>query len=204
MKTKTWLKQVADIKPSELPPFDDMPNPDCYYSKFDGSYITQVGMEDNIKYLAERGITDELTHGVGFSPKDNKWYGWSRRAIYGFEIGSTCVKGDCHFVADNPEEMIDDYANFFADIDQKIADKHRAECSILPDRSGILINHEGHVLPVAMDMEEAFKSIKSGIELPKERILIGTSIQKCGRGTWTAKTMEDAKQMAIDFNEGVS
>ena len=25
-----------------------------------------------------------------------------------------------------------------------------------------------------------------------------------GRGEWVAKTMEDAKQMAIDFSEGVS
>ena len=98
---------------------------EVYKSKFDGSYITHVGLEDDLKFLADRGITEQLTHGVGFSPKDNKWYGWSHRAIYGFGIGSECKKGDCHYVGSTP-------------------------------------------------------------------------------GEWIAKTMEDAKQMAIDFNNGVS
>ena len=30
------------------------------------------------------------------------------------------------------------------------------------------------------------------------------SVMKCGRGEWIAKTLKEAKQMAIDFNEGVS
>jgi len=29
-------------------------------------------------------------------------------------------------------------------------------------------------------------------------------ITKCGKGEWEAKTLDDAKQMAIDFAEGVS
>lgn len=35
---------------------------------------------------------------VGFSTKNGKWYGWSHRAICGFKIGSTCRKGDAHYV----------------------------------------------------------------------------------------------------------
>jgi hypothetical protein len=30
------------------------------------------------------------------------------------------------------------------------------------------------------------------------------SVLECGKGEWTAETMADAKQMAQDFNEGVS
>lgn len=30
---------------------------------------------------------------VGFSEKEQKWYGWSHRAIHGFKIGDKC-KGD--------------------------------------------------------------------------------------------------------------
>ena len=126
-----------------------------YESKFDGSYITHVGMEKNVKFLADREITEELTHGVGFSPKDRKWYGWSHRAIFGFGIGSTCKKGDIHYVASTPEELIDDYANFYADISKETAERYRAEV-------------------------------------------------KCGKGEWIASTMEEAKQMAKDFNSGVS
>lgn len=179
---------------------------EIYKSKFDDSYVTMVGQEENIKYLADREITEELTHGVGFSPKDGKWYGWSHRAIFGFTIGSTCKKGDCHYTASTPEEMIDDHANFFSDISSECAEEKRRECQILPDRSGIRILHTPIAIPMAASVAEAINAIKDdSIELPIE--LIGKesfSIIKCGRGEWTAETMEDAKQMAIDFSEGVS
>ena len=86
MKAREFLNKVAYIGDSSIPDDDGR----VYYSKFDDSYITRVGLEDDslIKFLAEHEITDELTHGVGFSPKEQKWYGWSHRAIYGFGIGS--------------------------------------------------------------------------------------------------------------------
>lgn len=65
---------------------------------------------------------------IGFSVKDEKWYGWSHRAIFGFKVGSTCKKGDCHYIARR---------------------------------------HGGH-------------------------------------GAWTAKTTAQAREMAVDFAEGVS
>jgi hypothetical protein len=40
---------------------------------------------------------DHCVCSIGFSLKDGKWYGWSHRALYGFKIGSTCKKGDCHY-----------------------------------------------------------------------------------------------------------
>lgn len=36
--------------------------------------------------------TSTIKH-IGFAPKDQKWYGWSHRAIYGFGIGSRVTKG---------------------------------------------------------------------------------------------------------------
>ena len=150
MNVKKYLEQVAYKAKSDI----DSDNGEIYKSTYDDSYITHVGMEDNIKYLAEREITESLTHGVGFSPKDKKWYGWSHRAIYGFEVGSECKKGDVHYTANNPEELIDDYANFFADISEECAESHRAECQILPDRSGMRILHTPIKLPVAKDFEE--------------------------------------------------
>lgn len=119
-----WLNHVAYVASSDRLNMLCEDVPDSYYSKFDDSYLTVVGLENNLKFLAEYDISEQLTHGVGFSPTNNKWYGWSHRAIYGFSVGSTCKKGDCHYT---PE-----------------------------------------------------------------------------KGEWVAQTMEDAKQMAIDFNEGVS
>lgn len=200
MRVKKYLEMVA---------YKDMmcigeEQSKVWKSKFDHSYMAHVGLEKDIKFLADREITEQLTHGVGFSPKDGKWYGWSHRAIFGFGVGSTCKKGDCHYIADKPEEMIEDYANFFSDISEEVADSHRSECSVLPDKSGISINHKGHELPMAQDFGELEDNLNWGKELGTELVLAGVEIRKCGRGEWLAKTMEDAKQMAIDFNEGVS
>jgi len=94
-----------------------------------------IGTPEEARLLCfERGIRPEKSDpkhcvcSIGWSHKDGKWYGWSHRAIFGFKIGSTCKKGDCHYV-------------------------------------------------------------------PKNR---------GGRGEWKAETVADARQMAIDFAEGVS
>lgn len=48
-----------------------------------------------------RGIKPELkredsnTCSIGFCEREQKWYGWSHRAIYGFGIGDVVKKGDC-------------------------------------------------------------------------------------------------------------
>ncbi len=203
MKVQDYLKEVAYLDDVESR-FDGSTNR-VYKSKFDDSYITMVGMENNIKYLADLEITKELTHGVGFSPKYNKWYGWSHRARYGFEVGSTCNKGDCHYVPSTPEELIDDHAEFFADISQESADQHRAECQILDDRSGIRILHTPVKLPIAKNVDDLVAVINDASSVEEGVIFEDyfTTIE-CGRGEWVSKTMADAKQMAIDFNKGVS
>ncbi len=60
-------------------------------------YVGRI--EDFQKYL-DRGILPETfgNNGVcsiGKSFKDGKWYGWSHRAMFGFEIGNKVKKGDC-------------------------------------------------------------------------------------------------------------
>ena len=204
MNTKEWLNKVAYIDVSDIPDDDGL----IYKSKFDGSYITRVGMEEKIQFLAELEITEELTHGVGFSPKENKWYGWSHRAIYGFTIGSTCKKGDCHYIGATPEELVDDYAEFFADISSECAAQKREECQILEDRSGIRILPAPLKIPIVNDISELENiinneedtSLLQSMDIHKDSY----RVIKCGRGEWIAKTMDDAKRMAIDFNEGVS
>lgn len=37
---------------------------------------------------------DSTIKHIGFSPRDQKWYGWSHRAIFGFGIGDEVKKGD--------------------------------------------------------------------------------------------------------------
>jgi len=188
MNVKEYLNQVAYIGP----PPKDIQNvhdeaPDCYYSKHDDSYMTFVGLEDGLKYLADREITGELTHGVGFSPKDGKWYGWSHRAIFGFEVGSTCKKGDCHYRAGSLKDELEAAVLFWD-----------------------AVGHEG---TNATLREDGAISVtwKHDDSAPNKKIHVTVSgadwhydPDNYGKGEWTAKTMEDAKQMAQDFNSGVS
>ena len=82
----------------------------------DGVYIGGIDEVNNI--IHKYGIKPELAEvgnqvcSIGKSLKDGKWYGWSHRAIYGFEIGSTISKGDCcassgytnEYLKEHPEE----------------------------------------------------------------------------------------------------
>lgn len=191
MNTKQYLNKVAYVK--ELDQSNGSGDPDfindCYFSKFDDSYITHVGVEDGVKHLADLEITDELTHGVGFSPKENKWFGWSHRAIYGFEVGSTCKIGDCHYVGSNLKDQEKDAIRFWND-----------ENHINVHSKGIVEQDNERFFDICWtyDNKTPNKKLRSTIS--------GTlhHITPLGRGEWAAKTMEDAKQMAQDFNSGVS
>ncbi len=81
-----------------------------------GDYI---GRPEAAQQLCElRGIAPELTSpdsnvcSIGFSIREQKWYGWSHRAIFGFGIGDVAKEGDCvcssgwtdEYLAEHPEE----------------------------------------------------------------------------------------------------
>lgn len=174
-----------------------------------GDYI---GSEKTAKLLCEKyGIAPELAEpnnnvcSIGFSEKDQKWYGWSHRAIFGFGIGSECKKGDCAYTPDNPEEMIEEYANW---LDGNKSEQRRKECQILEDRSGIRILHSPMLLPMANSLDDAMAVVEGDdIETKLVDIFGGDKAyetRKCGRGAWTATTLEEAKQMAAAFAESVS
>lgn len=66
----------------------------------DFSYIGDPKMADRLwkKYGIETFELADPGHkvcSIGFSPRDQKWYGWSHRAIFGFGVGSKVKKGDC-------------------------------------------------------------------------------------------------------------
>jgi len=184
MKVKEFLELVAHKGKLDC---GDIEESEVWLSNFDDSYLIHVGLEDKIKFLADREITEELTHGVGFSPKDNKWYGWSHRAIYGFTIGSTCKKGDCHYRAASEKDEIEAAINFWSD--------------------------ENHINVRAEKVKdgEIIVSWECDDKTPNEK-LRGTirsvdwqyDHENFGKGEWVAETMEEAKRMAQDFNEGVS
>jgi hypothetical protein len=182
MNVKKYLKKVAYVSTMDICGEET----EVYLSNYDDSYMTHVGMEDNVEFLAQREITEQLTHGVGFSPKEGKWYGWSHRAIFGFKIGSTCKKGDCHYRAGNIEDEIEAAILFWSNenhinVKAKVIDDSNIEVTWTYDDTILNETLRGTISGANWHIAKPF-----------------------GHGEWTAKTMDDAKQMAIDFNEGVS
>jgi len=70
------------------------------------------------RLIVTRGIKPQLAApdhkvcSIGFCEKEQKWYGWSHRAIYGFGIGDKVEEGDCcagsgwteEYLREHPEE----------------------------------------------------------------------------------------------------
>lgn len=178
------------------------------YSTKDGGYI---GSPEMAKHLESKGIAPELIEGkkvcsIGFSEREQKWYGWSHRAIFGFGVGHTVKKGDLNYIASTPEELIEDRGAFFRDISEACAQQRMAECQALPDGSGIRILHTPIKLPAVKSLDNLEAALEGDPDAMEDTVLFedDVSIQKCGRGEWTAQTLDDARQMACDFADGVS
>jgi len=154
-----------------------------------------IGDEAEAKRLYDSGIEPELAHqdnnvcSIGFCEKEQKWYGWSHRAISGFGIGSKVAKGDCAYHAPDKEAFIESCRSFW--------------------------EHETHTFTKAEDgtSDDGWNCVKVSW-LYSDRVpnndLRGKTVvefmeypKQYGKGEWTADTLEDAKRMAIDFADGV-
>ena len=123
---------------------------------------------------------------IGFCEKEQKWYGWSHRAMCGFGIGSEVKIGDCAYVPKDVEDAMEDFNMFWADetaINVKseiIGNKIYTHWDSVDKKGNI--NNEDMISGIYHDIEDI----------------------RFGKGAWTAETLEDAKQMAIDYAGGVS
>jgi hypothetical protein len=162
------------------------------YSLVDGSYI---GDCDNADYFEKKGILPQAIPGsgnkvssIGFCKEEQKWYGWSHRAIFGFGVGSRVKRGDCAYQPADPQDMLDDNVRFWSDDDTIIKSKELNVPDPHGDRDGLGI------------LVETENKNKSGLGMKHWE----PYPDKWGKGEWEAKTLEDAKQMAIDFARSVS
>ena len=70
---------------------------------------------DAFRLCRIRGIKPEpsneqaTTCSIGFCEKEQKWYGWSHRAIYGFGIGDEVREGDCTAKSGWTEECLKEH-----------------------------------------------------------------------------------------------
>lgn len=160
-----------------------------------GDYIGDE--KTTIQLVEEMGISPETSKdihdvcSIGFCEGDGKWYGWSHRAIYGFEIGSLVKRGDCAYEAPNETAFGVQVRDFFCDSEWKIDAKNTPHVDA-DGRRGVLV------------------TATYTDDVPNEK-LRGTEYrhfseypEQFGRGEWMAETIDDAKQMAKDFAESVS
>lgn len=92
----------------------------------DGGYI---GTPEYAAKLRKRGVMPELSRpdnnvcSIGFCEEEQKWYGWSHRAFYGFGIGDSVKEGDLcatsgwtdEYLAEHPEEDVSLPVGFVAE-----------------------------------------------------------------------------------------
>ncbi|MFT6125896.1 MAG: hypothetical protein ACJAVA_000338 [Flavobacteriaceae bacterium] len=212
--------------------------PQSYVSKIDGSYLTFVGLENNLKFLLKNGITENVTSNLGFNPIEQKWYGWSHRAIFGFGIRSQCKKGDCGYRVGSEGEFIKSEKDNILN-----KNTHNVEVSRKGDILTVVSIFKGYKEDLSQDKFIGEKSIQSyriekgGYSVIVETVKCGpepcpdlayekanpisheyTSDHSCtyieaepmyyfhpyGKGEWTARTLDEAKEMALDFAKGVS
>lgn len=191
-KLQSFIDKIAYVGDSKIPNDDGK----IYYSKIDGAYLTRVGNENSLNFLFKKGITEQIQDGygeprtccIGFNPVEQKWFGWSHRAIFGFGVGSECKQGDCGFKPSNKQEFIDKNMSFWGDCEYAV----NGVIDYIEHRDGITVTY------VYND------------KVPNHSLRGTTYEHFCeyskewGKGEWTAQTLEDAKQMVIDFAQSVS
>jgi len=119
---------------------------------------------------------------IGFSELDQKWYGWSTRAVAGFGVGSQITMDDYGFRAANEKDFVADLHKYYRGLDVQIATQ--------PEKDGVKVYYDLSIQPHERDM------------IPPDRF--HPFPEEWGKGKWKAKTLDDAKEMAIEFAKDVA
>ena len=163
-----------------------------------GDYIGDLA---HAHYLMEKGIftpikkrSDCNNCSVGHSVFDDKYHGWSHRATYSFGIGSTVKKGDCAYTPVDKQDFMDDCTRFWSDEDNLNVFSEEAEKT-----------HEDGTKEMGVRTTWTYSNTIPNVKLRGEVTSVWCPYPDTwGKGEWTAETMDDARQMAIDFSDGVS
>jgi hypothetical protein len=168
----------------------------CCYTPETGEWIGDdkdaefLCMELGLKNIQKISKSPGSPCQIGFSEKEQKWYGWSHRAIFGFGIGSKCKKGSGGYIPVDESDSIADGLRFWDD--EYYLNVRAGEIEEVNGDRGVWITWDyNDTVP-----NKKLRGTSSSV--------FWTFPEVYGRGEWTAKTLEDAKQMAAEFANGVS
>lgn len=173
-------------------------------SRIDGSY---VGVPKNAYYLESLGIAPQQAKAgdnvasIGFSSNKMKWYGWSHRAIVGFGIGSKVSKGDIAYSPSSLDDFVEDRIRFWSDASHEEV----ASSGVLMTCSETGSKYINITWRYSTDPKLIPNVwIRGQLTNTRSYLTLAQEDGRWGRGEWVAETLDDAKQMAIDFAEGVA
>ena len=158
-----------------------------------GDYKTALHICDRLGIKPELASPKHSVCSIGYSFIEDKWFGWSHRATCCFGVGSKVKRGDCAYVPVDMEDARQEAIAFWAD------ESHlNVEAELSEDEYGktcFKVHWTYSDDPDLIPNEKLRGTVGGAHSYPPEQF---------GKGTWEAVTMDDAKQMAIDFAEGVS
>jgi hypothetical protein len=133
---------------------------------------------------------------VGWCEKKKVWFGWSHRSIAYFGVGSEVKRGNCAYSPSDADDFLSEMIQFWkAD---RWKESFRKEVKGEHKAKGIDSDAGVHISWAYTDdtPNEKMRGTISGCFHPYP--------SKYGRGEWTARDSDDARQMACDFAESVS
>lgn len=134
---------------------------------------------------------------IGFQESSQKWFGWSHRARYGFGIGSKITKECCGYFPNNKKSFIEHIIDGFI-----IDDMENSPYKIILDENSVKGRKGIRVYYFYNDNNKIHNQNRMQNVRPYTHFYEYPQIW--GKGEWEAKTLEDAKQMALDFANAVS
>ncbi len=171
----------------------------------DGHYIGNHKMAHQL--VTERGIAPEprpnapglrgsgtKSCSIGFCESEQKWYGWSHRAIWGFSIGSKVKLGDAAYVENDLDVIV-------ANAEKIFREDFFRNVKISKEDDGVRVEYEEATFEVVAGAQDnGTAQIATGEPIWES----GSMFFRAGHGQWIASSLDDARQMAIDFAEAVA
>lgn len=198
-------KELVTLAPNEQP--IEMTSAYNYLGHYIGTPEDAEHLCVNMGIIPQLASEDHKVCSVGFCHRDNKWYGWSHRAISGFSVGDSVEPGHCAYVPDTMESAVESVRSFYNDdMPKDVEAKYRYSCYPVgeddecfkvkvvrekySDQEHARDRDHEHIQPE--DMGWTYDGEPTITQVPK------------GRGAWKASNMEDVFEMARDFAQSVS
>lgn len=148
--------------------------------------IRDLILEKESKFEKLKSELTQVNNNIGFHEPTQKWYGWSHRAYYGFGVGDKVEKGDSGYTSNNKKDFEDETIEF-----HMYPKNHYKDIKITNRTKD------------SFDLEFTYTDKVPNKDLRGKTETIHTKY-KLGKGEWTAKDLDDAKEMATDFAKSVS